>query len=565
MLVELHIENLGIIERASLSFGAGLGALTGETGAGKTMLVEAIELLAGGRADATIVRTGADEARVDGRFLTERDAETIEVVLTRVVPADGRSRAYVDGRPTTVASLTSEARALVDLHGQHAHQGLMEPTAQRDALDRFGAIDLAPLRRARARVTEIDAELAALGGDERARAREIDLLRYQVDELDAAAIDDPDEDIHLATEEITLADAVGHRTAGVVALEQLRGEPGADGLLRGALAELDGRAPYDDVAMRLRALAAELDDVAHELRTRAESIDEDPERLSEIRERRQRLVELRRKYGEDLGAVIEFHREAAERLRDLLDFDRRAAELDRQCADARAEVARAASAVGAARRAAAPRLAEVVQQRLRMLAMPDASVAIEVGDPDDEADPAGDRVRFLLSANPGSAPLPLQRVASGGELARTMLALRLALTIDAPDAPGDARLDSGLRGPSTIVFDEVDAGIGGSAANAVGDALADLGRTHQVLVVTHLAQVGARATTHHVVSKRVVDDETYAAVESVRGDDRVDEVARMLAGAVTAEARAHAATLLTTPANGRSANGYSPASRGGDA
>ena len=537
MLVELHIENLGVIERASLSFGAGLGAVTGETGAGKTMLVEAIDLLAGGRADATIVRAGADEARVDGRFMADVGGEAVETVLTRVVPADGRSRAYVNGRPATVTSLAHEARSLVDLHGQHAHQALMEPAAQRDALDRFGVIDLAPLRDAQARVTEIDAELAALGGDDRARAREIDLLRYQVDELDAAAIVDPDEEVRLADEELTLADAVGHRTAGAEAIELLRGDGGADEWLRSALGALSGRAPFGGLASRLDAVAAELDDVVHELRSVAEAIEEDPERLAEIRERRQRLVELRRKYGEDLADVIDFHREAAERLRELLDFDRRAAELDRRRDEACGEIDRAARVVGEARRATAPRLAAAVEHRLRTLAMPDATVMIDVGGPSDDL--AGDRVRFMLTANPGSPLLALQRVASGGELARTMLALRLALTVDEVGA-GDAVPAL----PTTVVFDEVDAGIGGNAANAVGAALADLGRTHQVLVVTHLAQVGARAATHHVVSKRVVGGETYTTVETVTGDDRVDEVARMLAGAVTTEARTHAATLI---------------------
>jgi DNA repair protein RecN (Recombination protein N) len=552
VLVELHIEHLGVIERASLAFGVGLGALTGETGAGKTMLVEAIELLAGGRADSSIVRTGADEARVDGRFVVDRDGVYTETILTRVVPADGRSRAYVNGRPATVASLAAAAADLVDLHGQHAHQGLMEPSAQREALDRFGGIDLGPLQRARARVTEIDAELAALGGDERVRAREIDLLRYQVDELDAAALEDADEDAALANEESTLADAVGHRTAGAAAFDHLRGEPGADDLLRATISELDGRMPYDAVVARLEALVAELGDVAHEIRSLSESIDEDPERLAEIRERRQRLVELRRKYGEDLADVIEFHRQAVERLHELVDFDRRADELDRLRIEATSEVDRAAREVGAARREAAPRLADAVERTLRNLAMPDASMTIEVGDHadggDGSDDPAGDRVRFMLSANPGSAPLPLQRVASGGELARTMLALRLALTVDrGSDVVGET------GGPSTIVFDEVDAGIGGNAANAVGAALADLGRTHQVLVVTHLAQVGARAATHHVVSKRVVDGETYTSVTSVSADDRVDEVARMLAGSVTPEARSHATTLLdqTTSGAGR--------------
>ena len=218
MLTELHIEDLGIIERVDLVLGPGLTAITGETGAGKTMLVEALELVVGGRAEPTIVRHGADEARVDARFVDG----TREVVLTRVVPAAGRSRAYIDGRPATVAALADAARELVDLHGQHAHQQLLSPATQRRALDAFAGVDLAPLRAARARLTELDAELAALGGDERARARELDLARFQVAELDAAAIDDPDEDAVLEVEEDTLADAEEHRLAGGAAARDAR-------------------------------------------------------------------------------------------------------------------------------------------------------------------------------------------------------------------------------------------------------------------------------------------------------------------------------------------------------
>jgi DNA repair protein RecN (Recombination protein N) len=540
VLVELHIENLGVIERASLAFGPGMTALTGETGAGKTMLVEAIELLVGGRADATIVRHGADEARVDGRFLVARDDESVEIVLTRVVPADGRSRAYVNGRPATAATLADEARTLVDLHGQHAHQSLMTPAAQREGLDRFANVDLSPLRHARARVTELEAELATLGGDERVRAREIDLLRYQVGELDAADIVDPLEDDALATEEATLADAQGHRAAGDGAVDSLRGELGADESIAGALRLLDGRPPFAPLAERLTALSSELDEVVRELRDTSESIEEDPERLDAIRERRQLLVDLRRKYGESLDEVMSFHREAAERLRELLDYDRRAAELDAELVAARAVADDAARRVRSARTAAAPALAAQVESRLRELALPDAAVAIEVGTDDrgdrDDRDLAGEHVRFLFSANPGSPLLPLQRVASGGELARTMLALRLVLS------SGPAGADV-----STLVFDEVDAGIGGSAANAVGVALADLAHHHQVLVVTHLAQVGGRAQRQHVVSKEVRGGRTYASVSAVTGDDRVAEIARMLTGSVTDAALEHARELLDAP------------------
>jgi DNA repair protein RecN (Recombination protein N) len=550
MLVELHIENLGVIERAELSFGPGMTALTGETGAGKTMLVEAIELLVGGRADATIVRPGADEARVDGRFVVERAGEPLEVVLSRVVPADGRSRAYLDGRPATAATLADAAAGLVDLHGQHAHQRLLAPAAQRVALDRFGAVDLAPLRSARARVTELEAELAALGGDERARAREIDLLRYQVHELDAAAVDDPHEDARLASEESTLADAQGHRTAQAEAHELLRGDDGVDERLRAVIRVLDGRAPYEALVARVAAAADELDDAARDLRATAEAIEDDPARLAEIRERRQLLVDLRRKYGESLDDVMVFHREAAERLRELLDYDRRAAQLDGELAAARDVVVDAAAAVRAARTAAAPRLAAEIERRLRGLALPDAAVAVDVGGGDD--DPAGDAVQFLFSANPGSPLLPLQRVASGGELARTMLAVRLALSDAGDAAPAGDPDGADDEGITTLVFDEVDAGIGGTAANAVGAALADLGARHQVLVVTHLAQVAGRAARQHVVTKRSTDAATTATVAEVSGELRVAEIARMLTGSDTDVALDHARELLADAPLGRS-------------
>jgi DNA repair protein RecN (Recombination protein N) len=529
MLSELHIENLGVIERLDLVLGAGLTALTGETGAGKTMLVEAIELLVGGRADSTIVRHGADEARVEGRFVGRDGTERI---LGRVVPADGRSRAYIDGRPSTVASLAEVAVDMVDLHGQHAHQGLLSVATQRAALDRYGAVDLAPLRSARARLTEIDAALASLGGDERLRAREIDLLRFQVAELDAAGIDDPDEDTTLDREESVLSDAAAHRESGAAAYDSLSGDDGARDAIGTALAALTDRPPFDEVAARLREVLAELDDLAATTRDLAESIDESPVRLDEVRERRQLLSDLRRKYGDDLEGVMAYHSEVEDRLHELEAYDERAAELDSQRRAGLVAEREAASDVGRARRAAAEPLARSVEERLHLLAMPNADVAIEVGEhPDDHP---GDRVRFLLAANPGSPLLPLNRVASGGELARSMLALRLVL---AGAGGTDTASDS-------LVFDEVDAGIGGEAAQAVGDALADLAQHHQVLVVTHLAQVAAVADVQVSVSKSVRDGATFATARRLDGADRVDEIARMLSGSATRSALDHARELL---------------------
>lgn len=524
MLIELHIEDLGVISSLDLVVGSGLTVFTGETGAGKTMLVEAISLLVGGRADATMVRTGATEARVEGRFADGDD----EIVLARVIPVDGRSRAYVNGRLATVSTLAEHGARLVDIHGQHAHQSLLGVSAQRSALDRFADVDLEPLRAARARLTEIDASLAALGGDVRTRAREIDLLRFQLDELDAAAITGPDEDEELERREDVLSGAQAHREASATAVEALTSDSGALDAVQTAIAALGTKGPFRELVVRLRSVAVELDDVADEIRRIADGIDDDPTKLAEITERRQLLRNLRRKYGETLAEVIEFQQRSRERLDELEGYDHAVARLEDERDAAMRDERVAAAAVGARRRAATARLGAAVQTGLRELAMPRAEIVVEVGDED-----PGDDVTFLLAANPGTPPLPLTKVASGGELARTMLALRLVL----------------IEAPGTLVFDEVDAGIGGSAATAVGAALAQLSRTHQVFVVTHLAQVAAMADHQVLVTKQVATyadgERTEARATVLDGDQRVGEIARMLSGSPdSAAAREHAAELL---------------------
>lgn len=519
MLSELHIENLGVIEKLEIVLTNGLTALTGETGAGKTMLVEAISLLVGGRADASIIRPGAQEARVEGRF-TDTNGE---VVLSRVIPLDGRSRAYVNGRLATVGNLAEHGVALVDLHGQHAHQSLLGQSAQRVALDTFSGVDLTELRVARARLTEIDANLAAIGGDERARAREIDLLTFQVEEIGAANLGDANEDALLEREEDLLADAVAHREALWQAVAAITEDGGAGDGLAQAISALGHRDALEELASRLRLLQQEITDISGDLRSKAEATEENPARLDEIRKRRQLLVDLRRKYGETLADVINYGNEVGERLADLQGFEQRASELDVERKQALANLAKIEKQVGTKRRAAAPKLASAVEAHLKLLAMNNASLAITVGD-----DP-GDEVVVLLSANPGSPLLPLTKVASGGELARTMLALRLVLT----------------QAPGTLVFDEVDAGIGGTAAVAVAKALSDLGQRHQVLVVTHLAQVAAAAQTQVNVTKTVRAKQTFATASALAGEERVAEIARMLSGGVAqGSAIEHARDLL---------------------
>ncbi|MFZ6002676.1 MAG: DNA repair protein RecN [Actinomycetota bacterium] len=536
MLVELAVRDLGVIEEVRLLLGPGMTALTGETGAGKTLVVDAIELLVGGRADPSMVRSGAAEAWVEGRFLlaspdgANGQGDT-EVVLARAIPAQGRSRAYVDGRLATIASLVEWGDRLIDLHGQHAHQSLLAPAIQRGALDRFAGVDLGPLREARGRVRDIDAQLAALGGDARARAREIDLLRFQVDELRSAAISGPDEDDDLDREENLLAEAVAHQAAAAGAVEALSADGGASDALGTAIAALGERLPFADAAARLRAISAELSDVAVEVRTTSESISDDPERLEAVRARRHALHDLRRKYGDTIESVLAYADDAASRLADLERHDEMAEQLDAERAAALERVRAASQAVAKERRAAAPDLAAAVEAHLGALAMARAQIEVAVA-----GEPPADDVAILLAANPGTDALPLAKVASGGELARTMLALRLVLT----------------AGPPTLVFDEVDAGIGGEAAVAVGRSLGALGSDHQVLVVTHLPQVASFAHAHVRVTKETSQDRTVARAEQLDDAGRVVELSRMLSGQPGSRtAQEHASELLATASRER--------------
>ncbi len=508
MLVELIVRNLGVIDELALVLGPGMTAVTGETGAGKTLVVEAIDLLVGGRAEAGMVRSGTNEASVEGRFVAVVDGEEQELVLRRVIPADGRSRAYINGHLATVGGLAEWGAGLVDLHGQHDHQSLLATAAQRHALDVFGGIDLLPLQTAKDTVRSIEDRLAQLGGDGRERAREADLLRFQIEELASATLDDPDEQRRLDDEERVLADALAHRDAAAVAVEHLRGDSGAVEGLSAAWRAVADRSPFASMAARLAGAMAEVDDLVGELRSAGEGIDEDPERLTWVLQRRHQLRELCRKYGDTLGEVMAFEAAAQIRLDEIESRDERARALDAELASAVADRLHAAAVVGAARAEAAPRLARAVGSNLATLAMGKARVEIQVGAP------PGDDVLFLLAANPGSVAAPLAKVASGGELARTMLALRLVLS----------------EAPPTLVFDEVDAGVGGAAAVAVGRSLAQLGDRHQVLVVTHLPQVAAFADSQVVVRKDVRGRRTAISIAPVEGDGRAAELARMLTG-----------------------------------
>src|SRR5258707_10747045 len=343
MVSELRVENLGIIAELQVTLGAGLTVITGETGAGKTLIVDALDLLGGGRADPQLVREGAAEARVEGRF----DDGDAEVVLARVVPADGRSRGYINGRLATVAELAECGRRLVDLHGQHAHQSLLAPVEQRALLDRFAGAKaqaaLASLRAARITAHALADELSSLGGDERSRAREGDLLRYQIEEIDAAAVVGAAEGGRPLAEVELLADAEAHREALSSAYRELEGA--GEDALGAAVAALAGRAPFAALAERLRLLQGDIQEAAHDVRTAEESIVADPQRLQDAQNRRAQLAELKRKYGPALRDVVEYAGETRARLHELQQHDARAAQLDAARRDALGDVEQAARAL----------------------------------------------------------------------------------------------------------------------------------------------------------------------------------------------------------------------------
>lgn len=546
MLVEVHIENLGVIDSLVLPIHSGFTVLTGETGAGKTMLLEAISLVVGGRADASMVRVGASEARVEAVFDVPSgfstsvgindsgiDLDTLEegseIIVSRVIPVDGRSRAYVNNRPVTVAMLSEIGRDLVDIHGQHAHQKLLSMAAQREALDRFGEIDLQCIHDLRSDLVEIDAAMAALGGDERSRAREIDLLTFQVNEIDSAAIAGPEEEEQLALQEDSLANAVNIQQSLAESMSLLASDSAARDQIGSAMAMLTTSPVTSEVHDRLQGLFVELDDVITAMRQLAETVEDDPEKLKEVRERRQLLRDLMKKYGDSLADVIQYGAATRQRLDELNSYTERITQLEQQRILKLAELEKEQKIVGKKRRSAAKKLSAELTSRIKTLAMEHAEIVVQAGaKPDDHA---ADEVIFLLSANPGSPLLPLSKVASGGELSRTMLALQLTLS----------------TAPATMIFDEVDAGIGGAAAVSVANALHELGSGHQVLAVTHMPQMAATAHHHVHVSKEVIGNATFGRAEMLSDVERIEELARMLSGGIADEAaRLHAKEMLSS-------------------
>jgi DNA repair protein RecN (Recombination protein N) len=557
MLRELRIENLLLIERAELRLDQGFNVITGETGAGKTILAHSLDLLMGGRARPQIVRPGAAEAWVEGTFdlpdgllddpqlaeLAERLPEGAdELVLGRRVSAAGRTGAFVAGRAASASDLKLLGARLLAFYGQHEHRKLVLSSAQLEILDGFaGETQLEKRRRYRAAHAAVEAArraLQELRERDGARERDLDLLRFELSEIEAAG-PSAEEEAELAAERRRLGHAEGLSLAAAGALAAISGaeEDGggaasAIGAAEDSLRDSAGvDAELDRIGERVAALAIEAGDLAGELRSYVDRVEADPERLAAVEERLDLLERLKRKHGGSIEAVLEHGRHCRGEIERLANAGEREAELRAQLAEAEARRGALAAELTAARRRAARRLEKRVAEELEELAMPGAKLNVQLEPLPDGPGPSGaETVTFRIATNPGIEPAPLRDAASGGELSRVMLAL------------------TGLGAASSaasVCFDEIDAGVGGKAARTVGERLRRLGESRQVICITHLPQVASLAGGHFRIEKTVRRGEAVASVQRVDGEELVAEICRML-GADRGDAAAsrHAQELL---------------------
>lgn len=565
MLRRLTIRNLAVIEALDLDLAPGFTVLTGETGAGKSIIVDAVALVLGGRASSDVIRTGCDATLVEARFdvvaLRDQVAEELrgeglmdinagEITLTREVSRQRRNASRLNGRTIRAQTMQSLGQHLIDIHGQGDQLSLLEVRNHVDLLDRYG--ELTPLREAfGAQAHELEAlrrELQAMHQDSRALAQREDLLRYQVNEIEAARLR-PGEEDELLQERHLLENAETLLDQSTEAYELLvggRGQRSAMDQLGLAVKALEGVAKIDaslvDAASTLESAYYQVEDVAHRLRGYREEVEFDPERLGAVEDRLMLLASLRRKYGDSIAQILAYGEQASRELHALEHREEHAEGLLAREQALLSALSNLGTQLSAARQEAAKGLANAVMAELAELQMEQTRFAVDLSWSEDaDGVPVGekryawtrrglDRVEFLISPNPGEALHPLAGTASGGETSRLMLALKNVLSAADPTA--------------TLIFDEVDAGIGGRAGAVVGSKLARLAREHQVLCVTHLPQIAACAQQHLHVDKAVVEGRTVSTVRLLTPDERVEELAVMLAGAATDASRQSARELL---------------------
>lgn len=548
MLTELSVENFALVERVRLRFGVGLNLLTGETGAGKSILLDALGMVLGERTSADSVRHGSDKARVEAVFtVSESDPRVLPalettgieledglLILSRELSATGKSSARINGRPVTVGTLKTIGDALVDIHGQHEHQSLMVVERHADLLDGWCGPSALTLKQSVAHAWETysaaRAEREGLQRDARERARNLDLYSYQRDELDAAALV-PGEDEELQAEKLRLGSAERLHAASSSAYSALQG--GAlDGLSQ-AVREIERALKFDEgVAGILESLNSALyaaDDAMREVRTYRDSVEFNPERLAQIEDRLDLLKTLKRKYGESVEEILRYREELGQKLDTLENAEERLSELEAAEKAALTEVEKRAAQLTQARKKAAEPFSKGIQTELKDLAMAATRFAVAI-EPAPLSPSGGDAVEFLISPNPGEPLKPLAKIASGGELSRVMLALKSVMSKNVA--------------PPTLVFDEIDTGIGGRTATTLAEKLHTLGKAAQTLCITHLPQIAARGDHHFFIEKRTEKGRTTVSVVPLEGEARVQELARMLGGNDSLTVVAHAREML---------------------
>ena len=562
MLLELRAENYAVIDHAIAVFGPGLNLLTGETGAGKSILVDALALLMGDKASSDVVRHGADRAVVACVFESTQgaentleangiDAEGAEIILRREIQAGGKGRVYVNNQPATVNVLRQLAPELALVHAQSETMGSFDQAQQRQLLDRSAGINIDRVAAAFHEWTETCARLERLEGDEQARLREADLWSFQKNEIESAAIREK-EDEELEIEQRVLANAEKLLTAAVSAHELLyESDRSAEAALRAALKNLEELERYDpqfaEAVQQLKSARALVDDVSATVRDYASRIQASPDRLAELEDRLEALNRLKRKYGTTLAQVLAHGQDVAAKLAEVENRDQLLLELRAARTKAADAYRVAAAEITAERAAAARKLEKLAEAHINDLAMK-ARFAVQVTAQEAEQHwtrQGWDLVDCRIATNAGEPLKPLEQIASGGELSRVMLALKVSVEEGASRGQGSARRKTPV--PRTLVFDEIDIGIGGRAAEAVGQKLKELSRAQQVLCVTHLPQIAAFADQHFLVEKQERQGKTKTSVRLLEDQERTEEVARMLSGAkLTDTSLRHAEQLLKT-------------------
>ena len=546
MLEHLHIRNVALIKESEISFGDGLNILTGETGAGKSMIIDSLQFALGGRAGKDFLRYGEKQAAVEALFsvqsqaLTEKLAENGIVpeedgtlLITRTLSEAGKSVCRINGSTVTVGMLKEIAEDMIDIYGQHEHQSLLNPVKHIRLLDRFCGAGfgeaMEEYKNSRQRLKDLEKQLAILIGDESQREQRMDMLLFQKEEIEAAELQEGEEDALLEQKK---------RLSSMERLIRLTGEsvtllydgddraPSACDQLGDALAKLREAAEYDAALSPLAdALAdgyAAVEDCARELKREAEEQEADPEELERIEERLQLFYKLKRKYGGSIEAVLEFYEKAVQELEFLSNSSEKAAELSAKKAAEEKRLSALAETLTARRRATAEQVEEQIETALHDMEMKHARFHIQIEEKADWGADGKDKVEFLISANAGEPLKPLAKIASGGEMSRVMLALKTVL-VDADEI-------------GTFIFDEIDTGISGRTAQKVSEKLAIISRTHQVICITHLPQIAAMADCHFEIAKSTEGGKTKTEIRRLREEETVKELARLLGGVEITEA-----------------------------